>query len=446
MSYYRELDESIRHCRHWLAQRKEQGYALTDEMTSLQKAVDDMTKHLAALPIPPELARDEPDDFSAIQTLRPKGPRRMALNLTNTQLLDKLHGAWMGRAAGCILGIPCEGLSRSDIRNVCQSYQIPYPLQDYWQVTPKGAKGLLSKHYGRTLRRYFLKPSLRFIGADDDMTYTILGLLILEEYGPEFTSEDVGEAWLKYLPMACTAEAIALENLKTGMKPPETAMVNNPYTDWIGADIRSDPWGYAAPGWPEKAAEFAWRDARVSHRGAGIHAAMFFSAAISAAFVLDDPVEALKLGLTEIPAKCRTARAARAALRRCKNDGDWNKTINAIYEKYEGMDSAHALNNLEITVAGICYGHGDFGRTIALTVMGGLDTDCTGATAGSIMGAVLGHKCLPKKWVAPLGNRVQTYLNGKPNCKSDNIARRFLKAACTVREALKASTREKRRN
>ncbi len=67
-----------------------------------------------------------------------------------------------------------------------------------------------------------------------------------------------------------------------------TARRNNPYCEWIGADIRSDGWAYAAPGWPELAAEFANRDARLSHRWNGIYGEMFFSAAISAAFATSD--------------------------------------------------------------------------------------------------------------------------------------------------------------
>ena len=65
---------------------------------------------------------------------------------------------------------------------------------------------------------------------------------------------------------------------------------NNPYREWIGADIRSDPWGYMAPADPEYAADMAYRDAFLSHRRQGIYGELFFSAAIAAAFALDDPV------------------------------------------------------------------------------------------------------------------------------------------------------------
>ena len=432
MTYFPNVKKQLQSVQEWLALRKEQGHDLTNQRAALLKALASATRRLARMPLPKDLAVREPDDLEAIRKLRPKGPRSIPLPISDSALLDKLHGAWLGRAAGCILGIPCEGLSMTEIRNVCASYDIPYPLRGYWPVNPRGTLRPNAKHYGVTPRRRFLAPELQFVGADDDLAYTLLGLLILEEYGPDFTSDDVGRAWLKYLPVACTAEKAALDNLRKGLKPPETAAENNPYTDWIGADIRSDPWGYAAPGNLEQAAGFAWRDARVSHRAAGIHAAMFFSAAISAAFAVGDPIEALKLGLTEIPRDCRTAQAVRSALRRCQKDADWKTTLKAITKKYDGMSGVHALNNLEITVAGLFYGKGDFEKTITLTVMSGLDTDCTGATAGSIIGAVIGYKRLPKKWTTPLGNRVETYLTGKRRWKSDAVARRFLRIARRV--------------
>ena len=95
--------------------------------------------------------------------------------------------------------------------------------------------------------------------------------MIMEEYGLDFTTDQLGEAWVKYLPFAFTAEGIALDNLRKGVPALQAAEVDNPFLNWIGADIRSDPWAYAAPGWPEKAAEIAYRDATVSHRRNGIY-------------------------------------------------------------------------------------------------------------------------------------------------------------------------------
>ena len=431
MEYFDDLDRAYHCCIDWLSLRKEEGARTDAARKAVLAALAAQTRKLARMPVPKELAKREPTGLEAARALRPRGPRRLPLNLTDDQMYDKALGAWLGRAAGCTLGIPCEGMSKEAIRNAAAAFSMAYPLDGYWPLDPAPGRSA-SLHYGVTPRKGYLAGGIEHIGADDDLIYTELGLLILEEYGPSFTSGDVGSAWLKYLPMACTAEHVALENLKKGVKPPRTAKKDNPYIDWIGADIRSDPWGYAAPGWPEKAAEFAHRDAVVSHEMTGVHGEMFFSAAIAAAFAVKDPIEAIEIGLTEIPRKCRMAEAVKNSLAWCRKDGDWDRTTDRILKKYDGMSMAHTLNNAELTVAGLWYGKGDFGRTIALTVMGGVDTDCTGATAGSILGAILGAKRLPSKWTAAFGDRVESYIIDKRWWRSSAIARRFTKVAGEV--------------
>lgn len=75
---------------------------------------------------------------------------------------------------------------------------------------------------------------------DDDITYTLLDLLILEAHGFDFTTADVGRMWIERLPCACTAEDVALRNLKAGIPAAEAADRDNPFCQWIGADIRAD--------------------------------------------------------------------------------------------------------------------------------------------------------------------------------------------------------------
>ena len=187
---------------------------------------------------------------------------------------------------------------------------MPSRPDDYWSAAerPHDLK------YKTSPRENFTVTKMDGVPTDDDIIYTQLGLLILEDYGPDFSVADVGAAWVKYLPHAATAEGVALRNLQAGVPPMDAGVVDNPFMFWIGADICSDPWGYAAPGYPAKAAEFAWRDATISHRRNGIYGAMYFSAVISAAFALGDPVKALEAGLAEIPADCVLAREIRWAL------------------------------------------------------------------------------------------------------------------------------------
>lgn len=423
MSYYPDLEKEFTFLLNWLSLRKEQGADLTEVSARVHSLFAELSTKLETMPVPAETLRKEPNDLQQIKAARPDGPRKLSCDLTEEQLYDRLLGAWLGRSAGCVLGLPVEGWTKKRIEEWARVSGQEYPLTEYWKMIPEN-----HPHYNDHIFDFLLDKIDR-VANDDDISYTVLGLLVLEAKGADFTSEDVADYWVKHLPIACTAEAVALENLKHGLKLPEAAMRRNPYVEWIGADIRSDPWGYAAPGLPELAAEFAYRDARVSHIGNGVYGEMLFSAAIAAALVIDDPIECIKVGLTEIPAECRLAETIAQTLDWCEKDGDLSKTQERILTEYANMHPVHTNNNAALTVAGLYYADGDFDKSIAYTVMGGLDTDCTGATCGSIIGAIVGAKNIPEKWVKPFNDRLVTYLLDCSEFKITDLASRSLAVA-----------------
>jgi len=53
---------------------------------------------------------------------------------------------------------------------------------------------------------------------------------------------------------------------------------------------------------------------------------------------------------------------------------------------HEGVQGWDAPSNIGIIVLGLLYGGGDFDRTVCTTVNCGEDTDCAGATVGSLFG------------------------------------------------------------
>ena len=426
MSYFHELAAKFNTLHEWLDLKKEQGADSEDIQNEVSKFLGGMTERVQQLSGPRDA--DEPDALDEIKKLRPQGPRVLPLDLTNDQLYNKMLGAWLGRSAGCILGIPVEGRSRQYIEFWTKHLGQPYPLTEYFAAYPDISR----IHYSEPIENS-LKANLDHVTADDDLAYSVLGLLILEEYGLNFTPENVGDAWIKYLPMACTAERVALDNLKAGLKPPQTAIKDNPYCEWIGADIRSDPWGYCAPGLPELAAEFAWRDATVSHIRNGIYGEMFFSAIIAAAFAEGDMRKLLEIGLSEIPSKCALTETVNETIDWCNADHDWYKTHDRVLAHYAGMSGAHTLNNAAITIMALLHGEGDFEKTISLAVMGGIDTDCNAATAGSIMGAIIGAEALPAKWIQRLGDKLITYLKGQTQHSISDLARRCCAIAAQAR-------------
>jgi ADP-ribosylglycohydrolase len=376
---------------------------------------------LERLPADPALARKEPSALAAIRALRPRGPRRLWKAFDAKAYEPRLAGAFLGRVSGCTLGAPVELWPPAKMEALARENGERFPPVNYWTYVPEPKN--LRYRFSRV--EEYLRSGIRGVPVDDDVIYTLLGLLVLEEHGTGFATADVGQVWQKYLPMACTAEEVALKNLKRGIPASRAGAVNNPFCEWIGADIRSDPWGYAAPGWPERAAEMAWRDAFLSHRRQGIYGEMFFSAAIAAAFAVDDAVEALRIGLTEIPRDCALAHAVRWALRVAPRIRNHRQARAAVDRKFAGMHCVHTINNACLTIFGLTIGRGDFNRVIGETVAMGLDTDCTAATAGSIFGAVHGKQAIPSRWYQPFGDTVHSYLIKRKKFRISNLFRRF---------------------
>jgi len=398
---------------------------ITPLLSGTERILKSVLARMQQLPIDQARAQQEPDGLQAIRRLRPLGPRRLWNRFDSTAYRGRLEGALLGRMAGCTLGAPVEGWTIENMENLARENWDLFPPRNYWRYVPHP----YHKRYDMSPIEAYTREKMNGVPVDDDIVYTILGLLVVEEFGPDFTVEQNGKAWMKYLPMACTAEKVALDNLKAGITARKAGEKDNPYCEWIGADIRSDPWGYMAPGWPEKAAEMAWRDAYLSHRRNGIYGEMFFAAAISAAFTVNDPVKALKIGLTEIPRECAMAKAVRWAFRQAPRIRNYRQAREAVDRHFACMHSVHTINNACLTIWGITIGKKDFTKVIGETVAMGLDNDCTAATAGSIVGAVVGKKGIPKHWYKSFHNTVHSYLIGKPKFRIDDLVSRFGKQA-----------------
>ena len=415
MSKIKELQELLS---LYVALKAERGASgLNAIVDGVKKTLDAALEEIKRLPE----SINAPDGLNEIKALRPAGPRRIWQNFDASVYRERLAGAMLGRFAGCTLGAIVEFWSQEDMSKLAEANQQPFPPVDYWNEIPFPWQ----LRYNKSRQDGYTRTRMNGVPVDDDIAYTLLGLLVLEDYGPDFTVADVGRAWLKYLPYACTAENVALNNLKRGIPAESVADIDNPFCAWIGADIRSDPWGYAAPGLPEIAAEMAWRDAYISHRQEGIYGEMYFSAAIAAAFTVNDPVEALEIGLTEIPAECAMAQAVKWALNTAPGIADYKAARAAVDKKFKGMSRVHTLNNACLTIFGITIGKKDFTRVIGETVAMGLDNDCTAATAGSIVGAVIGLKNIPSHWHCNFNDTVHSYLIGHERFGINDMLDRF---------------------
>ena len=88
-----------------------------------------------------------------------------------------------------------------------------------------------------------------------------------------------------------------------------------------------------------------------------------------------------------------------------------------------GYNWVHTLNNAALCVAALVYAEGDLDRAVPLVVMGGMDTDCNGATVGSIVGAFQGAEKISAKWKDPLHDTVLSEVIGYHPIAISELAR-----------------------
>ncbi|BCJ30101.1 ADP-ribosylglycohydrolase family protein [Actinocatenispora sera] len=389
---------------------------------------------------PADLDGTEPTELAAIRRLRTGAvPDRTAPPAGGSDHHDRVHGAWLGRAAGCLLGKPVEKIPRAGIREILEATG-RWPLADWFTADGLPPEVARRWPWNRRSAPTSLAENIAGMPEDDDLNFALLALELLERHGVALSTEDVAQAWLSELPAGrlFTAERVAYRNLLLGQVPPATATVRNPFTDWIGAQIRADVYGWANPGAPIAAADLAWRDAVLSHTRNGVYGAMFVAAACATATVADTVEEVLDAGLAAVPPESRYARAVRFARALPAEHADFEDAVDAIAGEYGQLHWVHVLNNAALLTAALVYGAGDFTATISYAVRGGWDTDSNGATAGSIAGALTGAAALPTRWVAPLRNRLASTLPGFDGIGFDELAGRTV----TITKSLAAQRKE----
>ncbi|MEV6970129.1 ADP-ribosylglycohydrolase family protein [Hamadaea sp. NPDC051192] len=386
-------------------------------------------KLMAALDEQPMPVRPgEPDDFAGVKALWRNVPRQQPRHD-----LERLHAAWVGRAAGCVLGKPVEKIPREGIREILQSSG-QWPLTGY--IAGDSVPDEVTRRWPwnrRSAPTSLAEPLAAGVSdgmpEDDDLNYTLIALRLVERCGPGFTADDVAQAWLDELPggRVFTAERIAYRNLLLGHTPPETALRGNPFREWIGAQIRTDLYGWIHPGRPDLAAECAYRDASVSHVRAGIYGAMWVAAMSSAALTADNIDDVLDAGESVVPPVSRFANAIMDGRDLATRGDSWEGVVDEIYARYGKRHWVHVLPNAALVAAALEYHGGDFAASVCAVVSAGCDTDSNGATVGAITAALAGT--VPDHWAAPLRDTLRTSIPGSDKVTFTELAERTMKVS-----------------
>ena len=262
----------------------------------------------------------------------------------------------------------------------------------------------------------------RHFAADDDANGPVFFIRCLNDTGGMPPSpQSVAEAWLNYTRegtgmfwwggYGISTEHTAYLNLKHGIPAPRSgsAVQNGPVlAEQIGGQIFIDTWGLIAPGDPARAASYARAAASVSHDGEGLNGAAFIAACIARAFDAGNVREIIDAGLAVIPPDSRYAEVVRSVRafhadhpedwRACRDmlERDWG------YDRYPG--ACHIIPNAGVCAAALCYGEGDFARTIEIAAMCSWDTDCNAGNVGTITGVFGGLAGIPDHYRKPVND------------------------------------------
>ena len=367
----------------------------------------------------------EPNDFDEILSECTFSDKIYRSNITP----DKIKGAWAGRICGCMLGKPLEGQPLNYRNKVFKAANnLPITRYLYKKETPIEVFEE-KEHYDNC----FFVDNFCVMPGDDDTNYTVLSMRLYEKYGENFTSDDVLDFWLLQLPFlaVCTAERVAYKNALHGIGAPQSALINNPYREYIGAQVRVDFYGYVHHGQPEKAIFAAWKDGRISHVKNGLYGGMLIAAITSLATCFDNTYDLVKRALDYIPKNSRLKKYCNDVITLYDSGEDFDGVLNYIRTQFPNETNlhtwVHVIPNALIVISALLYGKSDFSKSITLAVSAGFDTDCNGATVGSIVGLMNGFSKIDEKWYTPINQRTKTNLSDVPEISFDQLTERTLK-------------------
>ncbi|MCM8777779.1 MAG: ADP-ribosylglycohydrolase family protein [Candidatus Omnitrophica bacterium] len=280
---------------------------------------------------------------------------------------DKIYGCFLGKSIGGSIGGPLEG--RKEFLDI--SYRLPE------KILP-----------------------------NDDLDLQLVWLDILKKKGIKITADDLVNGWINNITYPFDEYGVVIANLKAGLKPPQTGIYNNWFFECMGAPIRSEIWGCIFPGMPEVAGYYAYLDASVDHWNEGVYGEVFLSIIESIAFREDDIEQLIKKGCEYLPEKSKVRRVGEMVLGLYVERKDLRETREKILKHFGHYNFTHCVQNIGFIICGLLYGEGNFLKTIVEATRCGYDTDCTAATAGAVIGIILGKEQIERQIKTEIDDRI----------------------------------------
>ncbi|MFZ2053830.1 MAG: ADP-ribosylglycohydrolase family protein [Candidatus Aminicenantales bacterium] len=304
--------------------------------------------------------------------------------ISKIRLLDKIKGGWTGQVVGCTYSGPTEFRFQSTF------------IHDYQPLS-----------WSRDALPWFFE---NIPGLYDDIYMDLTFVGVIEEKGLDAPPEAFAKKFAQAGYMLWHANQMARYNILNGIAPPQSGhWLNNPHADDIDFQIEADFAGLMSPGMANAAAGICDRVGHIMNYGDGYYGGLYVAAMYSLAFIENDVHRLVEEALRIVPEQSLYARTIRTVIEGYReNPQDWRETWFRVQKNW-GEDigcpdgvfdpfNIDARINSAWVVMGLLYGEGDFGRTIEISARAGDDSDCNPATAGGILGTVIGYERIPDFW------------------------------------------------
>jgi hypothetical protein len=190
------------------------------------------------------------------------------------------------------------------------------------------------------------------------------------------------------------------------MPPASGHWLNNPHADDIDYQIEADYSGLMSPGMPNAASEISDKIGHIMNYGDGWYGGVYVGAMYALAFISDDINFIVEEALKAIPEQSRYYQCMNDIIKCHKAYPDdwkrawfecekkWSEDIGCPDGVLAPFDIDAVINSAYILI-GLLYGEGDFAKTLDIAARCGQDADCNPASAGGILGAMLGYDKIP---------------------------------------------------
>lgn len=356
---------------------------------------------------------------------------------------ERVQAGFLASVCGCMLGKPLEVDPTLAELKAALAKGDPWPLSQYVDEAYLARLGRRHDSWRQTVREH-----LEAVVADDDIHYTLLGMLLLERHGRAFSSGDMFSLWEYNLPPGwtwgperTTLLGMAAQRhhlfLEAGVDDAlHDVLFLNPGEEMCGALIRADAYGYACPGNPDLAAWLAWKDASFTHTRTGVYGAMFVAALL--ALCHEGPIpagnprlELVREAMQRLPARSRFVEVLEDCLLKVSAAADWEAGYEAVHGRYREYSHCQVYQEIGTLLNTFKFAE-NAGQGIGMQVSQGNDTDSFGATAGSLLGVLLGPGSLEEGWLKPLNNRLKLSLADISEQSLDTLAKRISRLPALV--------------